>query len=516
MIPNSDLLRALVALVALLTVAHGTGAVFGRFKQPKVIGEILGGLLLGPTVLGAFAPDAVAWMFTESTNARSVIGMVQQLGLFLLMFCSGIEARRRFRSDEKKIVTTMSVTGLVLPFLLGILAVRLLDMRGLWGEAGTSASFLLVFSSAIAVTSIPVISRIMHDLGILKTGFARIVLGVAIVEDVVLYAVLAVAIDLSGHGGGTFGLPALLGLAPGSAADIAYHVALTVGLLVALFAFAPPVNRWIGAHPRSLGPLTSTARRLIFLLAVVVLYLLLDLESFLGAFVAGVVVGTSRRNEGTAEGAAAGHAAGSGSAVAGAAAEEQESASESQDPIRHFAYAFFIPVYFALVGVNLNLRRSFEPGLFALFFVFACVAKAASVYFGGRLARLAHRPSLNLAVALNARGGPGIVLATVTFGAGIIHEEFYIWLILLAVLTSLMAGSFMQRLPKSSFDEDLVLGMRREPLPVPVPAVPAVEAAVPAAVFSVRPAPTVPAAPPGDERRHDPQREVARTDVLRQ
>jgi Kef-type K+ transport system membrane component KefB len=442
MIANADLFQALVALLALLAVAYAGGAVFARLHQPRVIGEILGGLLLGPTVLGAFAPGAVAWMFTEDPSSRAVIGAVQQLGLYLLMFCSGIEARRRIRSSERRLVATMSLTGLLIPFVLGLAAVGWLGMHRLWGPNATSTSFVLVFASAIAVTSIPVIARIMHDLGVLRTGFARIVLGVAVVEDVVLYTVLAVAIDLSGKGGKSFGLPHVLGLTKGSAVDIAYHVVLTVGLLLALALTSGRLNRWIGGHRRLANAVTSsTARRLTVLLVFVVGYLALDLEAFLGAFVAGIIVGGNRAAQVDPD-------------VTPSDAPT-ETPSAAQDAIRRFSYAFFIPVYFALVGVNLNLRSRFEVWLFALFLVFACGAKAVSVYLGARIARLPHRPALNLSVALNARGGPGIVLATVTLAAGIINEEFYIWLVLLAIITSLAAGSWMQRLPARAFNEDL-------------------------------------------------------------
>jgi Kef-type K+ transport system membrane component KefB len=428
-IANPDLVHVLVALLVILVAGHAVGSTFARMRQPRVIGEILGGLLLGPTVLGAFAPHAVDWIFVKSPGAQPVIAAVQQLGLFLLMFCSGIEARRRVRGTERKLVATISLVGLAVPFAIGIGAVSLLHLHRLWGPHANNSSFVLVFGSAIAVTSIPVISRIMHDLGILKTGFARIVLGVAVVEDVVLYAVLAIAIDLSGKGQTSFGLPRVLGLTKGSAADVAYHVVLTVGLLVALILVGRPLNRWFSSH-RNLGGVipSPVARRLVFLLVVVVSYLALDLEAFLGAFVAGIIVGGQQSDGET---------------------------SEAQESIRRFAYAFFIPVYFVLVGVNLNLRHRFEVGLFLVFLVFACGAKAISVYAGARVARLPHRPSLNLSVALNARGGPGIVLATVTFAAGIINEEFYIWLVLLAILTSLAAGSWLQRLPKSAFNEDL-------------------------------------------------------------
>lgn len=435
-ISNTELVRVLVGLLALLVAAHSGGWLFERIRQPKVIGEIVGGILLGPTLLGALAPGAEAWLFTDSPAARAVMGTVQQLGLYLLMFCAGAEARGKLRRDDNRIVVTTSVTGLVVPFVVALLGVQFVDMSRYWGPAGNKISFVLIFATAVAVTSIPVISRIMHDLGIMHTPFARTVLGVAILEDLVLYTVLAIALALSNRRPGGFGLPAALGLRSGSAVDIGYHVCLTVVLLVAAFALAGPAARWVSSRQASGIPLNSAARRLVLVLAITLLYLVLDLEAFLGALLAGIIVGGKSLLNSDGD-------------------PEHVSPAGAQEVVQKFAYAFFIPVYFALVGVNLNLRHGFGAGWFALFFVSACVIKTISVYLGGRLAKLTGRRALNLAVALNARGGPGIVLATVTFSAGVIGEEFYIWLVLLAVLTSLLSGTWLQRLPMSAFEDQV-------------------------------------------------------------
>jgi len=446
-ITSAELTRVSISLLALLLSAHAGGALFARLRQPRVIGEILGGLVLGPTVLGQVWPGAVAWMFTDEPVVRAVIGFVQQLGLFLLMFIAGVDARRRMRGTERRIVGAVSAVGLAVPFAFGLVAVALIPMESLWGEHANRTSFVLVFAIAVAVTSIPVISRIMHDLGLLGTGFARVVLGVAVVEDVILYVVLAVAVDLATPDGPATGLPGLLGLEAGSTGDILYHTVTTVGLLALLFAGAPRVNQWIGSHPGVKGPLSTTARRLIVLLAFVVGYLLLDLEAFLGAFVAGIFVGTPRRG-------------------AGAPDDLEDQRSSAQDSIRRFAFAFFIPCYFALVGVNLNLAHGFAAGWFLVFLAGACLVKAVSTYLGGRLAGLPDRPSRHLSVALNARGGPGIVLATVALGAGIVDEEFYIWLILLAILTSVAAGIYLQRV--SVDDLELTVPGHDEPARPPI------------------------------------------------
>ena len=116
--------------------------------------------------------------------------------------------------------------------------------------------------------------------------------------------------------------------------------------------------------------------------------------------------------------------------------------------IQGFAFAFFIPIYFAVVGLQLDLLRGFDAGFFLFFLLLACAIKAGSVYLGARLAGQARASSWNLAVALNARGGPGIVVASVAYGAGIISQSFYAVLVMLAIVTSLFAGSWLAHVPK--------------------------------------------------------------------
>jgi Kef-type K+ transport system membrane component KefB len=279
---------------------------------------------------------------------------------------------------------------------------------------------VLVFSIAMAITSIPVISRIMHDLGIVDTPFGRIVLGVAVLEDLALYVVLAIAIGYAGtRGGPLFGLPGALGITAGTPADLVYHVAATVAFVVVFLRCGPVVYRWLGSLPlNAIKRSSPTGHHLAFMLASTALGLALGIEAFFGAFLAGIVV---------------------------AATEPQP--SEATLAIRGFSLAFFIPVYFASVGAGLDLVHAFNPLFFAAFMAVACAVKALSVYAGARMGGQDNGSSWNLAIALNARGGPGIVVASTALAAGVIDSEFYATLVLLAVLTSMAAGAWLERVP---------------------------------------------------------------------
>jgi Kef-type K+ transport system membrane component KefB len=195
----ADIGRLLVALALLLSAAHGLGYVFTRFRQPRVIGEILGGLLLGPTVFGALLPEFQAAVFSTDGSVPLVLDAIYQLGLLLLMFSAGVEIRATFHAGERRTVAWVSGVGTVLPFLAGMGLLAFLDLGRSRGPAATDASFLLVFAIAIAVTNIGDLAD-RARLGILETSFARIVLAVAVLEDVILYVLLAIALGLAARG----------------------------------------------------------------------------------------------------------------------------------------------------------------------------------------------------------------------------------------------------------------------------------------------------------------------------
>jgi Kef-type K+ transport system membrane component KefB len=262
----------------------------------------------------------------------------------------------------------------------------------------------------------------MFDLGILESAFARIVLGVAVVEDVVLYILLAIALGLVSKGpADTWGLPVALGIDPGSTGNVVYHIVAELGFLIAFLSLGPWLYKRLLHRYNPVKRGNPIAFQIVFMLGLSSLAMWLGVVPLFGAFVAGLVVSTS-----TGEGAA-----------------------KARENIKEFSFAFFIPIYFAIVGFRLDLLNHFSLRFFVPFFLFACVVKSVSVYAGARVGGEGTNGSRNLAVGLNARGGPGIVLASIALDAKIISQSFYSSLVMLAVLTSLLAGIWLGRIVRS-------------------------------------------------------------------
>ena len=418
---SADLTHLIAAVVLLLLAAHGLGRLAARLRQPRVAGEILGGVLLGPTLLGLLAPGWQQAIFKSGAATQAGLGIAYQLGLLLLMYRSGTELRSLLSRGERRPVLGIAVVGNVVPFLAGLAFLGLYDTSRFLGPAGDRFSFGLVFALAVAVTSIPVISRIMADLGILGSRFARVVLAVAVLEDVVIYVVLNIALARVAAGNAEApGVLAMLGLEPGGSFGIGYHVAVTLGFVLLPVVAGPGLVQRLADWPGNLLHRASPiAFQLVFMLTLTGLASFVGVAPIFGALVAGIMAGDLRGKD-----------------------------LEARRAISDVSSATLVPLYFAVVGLRLDLVGSFEPLFFLVLLGFACLVKAVSCYVGARLVGEGRSGARNLAVALNARGGPGIVLASVALDAGIVGDSFYTMLVMLALVTSMIAGSWLEAVLK--------------------------------------------------------------------
>ena len=216
----------------------------------------------------------------------------------------------------------------------------------------------------------------------------------------------------------TFGVPAVLNLHT-IAQSTVYHTAVAVIFLAVALTFGGQAYKMLAGMRANVLARSPVAFQLLWMLALSAAALALGLVPLYGAFTAGLAV---------------------------AVADDSLAIREDRNALTRMSFGFFVPVYFALIGLQLDLLHHFNPLFFLEFLVFGCTAKAASVYLGARLSRENKFMSWSLAVALNARGGPGIVLASIAYAAGIINQTFFVSLVMLSVVTSLLAGSWLERI----------------------------------------------------------------------
>ncbi len=408
----------IVTFGVFLCFVHVLGYVFERLRQPRLVGEIVAGILLGPFVLKKFAPHVSDYLFANPVlgeeRTQAILGFIYWLGILLLMFISGSQVKRLLSKENRRETAWLLGIGTPLPFLLvmGLGLFGVVPLGPLVGAKGVALSALLVLACAVAVTSIPVISRIFSDLGILHTRFASLILGSAVLEDIALWGILAVATALTSQ----------TALAEqGIVGSTSAHL-ITTFLFMGLSIFAMPTVliklrswRW-----NVLMRASTLAYAIVILFAYVGIAAYLEVNLVFAAFLAGF---------GLAGGIAGG---------------QREHFADSLDAIAKFSYGIFIPVYFALVGYRLVLGRDFSPTMLVAFLLGSTLLSLLSVGLAARLAGFRRLDILNLAITTNARGGPGIVLASVAFDAGIISAAFYTTLVLTAIITSQIAGLWLR------------------------------------------------------------------------
>jgi Kef-type K+ transport system membrane component KefB len=412
---NHELGSVILALLLLMLGANLLGQLFTRMRQPKVVGEILAGVLLGPTVLQKIAPGFSAEVFgADKTSSKAVVlSFFYNFGMLMLMFVAGAAAKHLLGKENRKATAFILGLGTPLPFLLALLVAPMLPLGRFMGTAGSEAAVILVFASAAAVTSIPVITKIFADLGILHTRFASLQLGSAVLEDIGLWGVLSIASALAAS--------KLASTGDQLAGTIGQHILVNAAYVLTALFIMPAVLRKISrARWNAVAQNSPVAWMLAVFLGYVALAAALDVTLAFAALLAGYGV------------------------MGGMKSTEHLRFRAPMQSISDVAGYFFVPIYFALIGYRLDLSKTFDPVMLAVFLLGTSLVVFLCVGLGSRLAGMNWLDTINLAITQNARGGPGIVMASVAFDAGIINAAFFTTLVLTAVLTSQACGFWLQ------------------------------------------------------------------------
>ncbi len=397
---EQEIIMTLVALALLLAGAFLVGSLFERFKAPRVVGEILGGLLFGGTFLAHFFPGAMNTVFAAYPEEGKVLNIFYQLGLIFLMFLSGYNTKIEVDRKNSKLITCIFIGATVLPMAGAVPFIRLFQGSYI-GTLGNEVAFALVFTIGVAITSIPVISKIFFDMGIMNTRFSNTVLTASTLQDLVLWILLNAATRIATTGEVRF-------------LEMLAVVLITLGLFV--------VVKVVSDHAKTLQmdlkPTYFYSISFVILLLVCAGLYKVGINIMYAAFLTGYVV----------------------KAFAGV----DEKVKGLMDGLGNFAFSFFIPIYFALVGIQLNLLNNFSWLRFLAFFAIAFTLEGIGTLLLVQLTDLNRRSKINFAITMNARGGPGIVLATVAYSYDIISLEFFTVLILTTMLSSLIAGYWLR------------------------------------------------------------------------
>jgi len=402
------LLVFLVQVSVLLGVALVLGRLAVRIGLPSVVGELLTGVLVGPSLFGHLTPRMWHWLFPASVEQANMINAVAQIGMLLLVGLSGMHVDLNLVRQRGATAVRVSLGGLLVPLVIGV-ALGWVLPRALMSPTANRTTFALFLGVAMCVSAIPVIAKTLLDMKLLHRDVGQLTLAAGAVDDAVGWCLLSVvsAMAVAGAHG--------------------WQIVLTVAKIAAFLIVVSGIGRTVAralfrlaGRSEESGPTLATAVGIVISGAAVTQSL--GLEPAFGAFVAGTVIGTTR--------------------------VRQVIDPARLAPLRTFVLWVGAPIFLATAGLRMDLsslgQRSVLLSALAVLIV-AVVGKFAGAYIGARLSRLSSREGFALGAGMNARGVVEIVVAMAGLRLGIITSATYTIIVLVAVLTSVMAPPLLWR-----------------------------------------------------------------------
>ncbi len=407
--PNLDhlaILRLLLQVAVLLGLARILGEVFRKIGQPAVVGELLAGLVLGPTVLGQLAPAVQNWLFPNEPFSQSLLGVLSLMGVLSLLVVTGFEIDLGLIKHKARTAMTVSGCGIVVLMISGMTLGYSLPESCLV-QSDQRLVFSLFISVALSISAIPVIAKVLMDLKLLRRDIGQVTLAAAMLDDSVGWILLAVAISLAHKGHVT----------PGEVIQGLVTAGGVMGL--GLWLGRGPMSRflaWLGNTCPGVSPQMSAILVLAFLGGSITHAL--DLEAVPGTFVVGILAGQASRLM-----------------------------RETAHVLELMSTSFLAPIFFASAGLKINLLTlmTVERMSILLLLIFvAVVGKYVGCYIAGIFCRLSHWERLALGSGMNPRGAMGIIVATMGLNSGILTQEMYSTLVAMAIITSVLAPPLLR------------------------------------------------------------------------
>ena len=395
-----DITIMFLALAVLLGGAKLAGEVAQKFGQPSVLGEIIAGILLGPSALGMLAPSLEAAIFPAHGAFPAILGVVSNLGVVLFLLTAGIEVDLSSVFRQGKSALLVSSFGVVVPFVVGTTAAGLFPTF-LGAEPGAHREiFALFVGTALSISALPVVAKILMDLNLLRSDVGMLVLTSAMFDDLVGWILFSIVLGMMHTGAASF-------------SGLKHTILLTFTFVIAVLT----VGRWlihralprIQAHTSWPGGVLGFIFTLTLASAAFTEYA--GIHAVFGAFIMGIAIGDSSHLR-----------------------------KRTREHIHEIVTNVLAPLFFVSIGLQANFVTNFSLSLFVILFAVACLGKVFGIGWGARVGGLDRRTSWVAGLAMNARGAMEIILGLLAMQAGLIKDRMFVALVLVALVTSLIAA----------------------------------------------------------------------------
>ena len=396
-----DFALFLFQLFILLSAALTAGSFLRRLGQAAVVGEIVAGVLLGPSILGAFAPELAAFLFPSSQT--HMLGTIAWLGGIFLLLVAGTEVELATLRHERRVVLSTSLMGITIPFALGLIFALYLPDRYLV-DSEQRWLFALFMAVAMSISAIPLVAKMLMDMNLLKTPLGHVIIGAAVVNDLIGWIFFAIILNTMGAGTSTGG--SIVGVVTMTLTFAL--VCLTAGkiLMVRLFSFFH-VLRLPSEGILGLAVLTA------FFCAALAQWI--GIHAIFGAFLAGVMIG-----------------------------ETGEIVNHTRDTLRNLVLYLFAPIFFASMGMRADFIAHFDQFLVSGVLAVACVGKLVGGTLGAALGGVQRSQALAIGFGLMPQGAMGIILGFLALEYSLINEKVFVALVITAIVTSMASGPLIQ------------------------------------------------------------------------
>jgi len=396
---RSPLSILLLQLIVIIIAARIFGSLFRHIGQPRVMGEIVAGLVLGPSVMGLLSPRAMGFLFPPAS--LEPLRLLSQIGVALFMFAVGMELDLVHVRQNANTAIMVSHASIIVPFFLG--AVLSLLVYGSLAPSDISfTSFALFLGIAMSITAFPVLARILEDRGLAQTPLGTIALTCAAVDDVSAWCVLALVIAIA--------------QSSGVAASLV-TVALTVTFFIVMVLLVKPLlSRLLSAPANTTGQRRGlVAGALAFVLSCALITEAIGIHALFGAFLAGVVTPAALR-------------------------------SRLKEKLGSFSAAALLPLFFAFTGLRMQiglLNDWLSWLMCAVIILIAITGKLGSGMLMARWTGMSWRDAFSLGVLMNTRGLVELVVLNIGYDLGILSARAFTMLVLMALVTTFMTGPLL-------------------------------------------------------------------------
>lgn len=414
-----DIVVFLLSVAVMLFFSRAIGEFLKKFKQPIVLGEILAGIILGPTILGALFPEIMNNFLSNNGSVNVAFQGITILAVVMLLLVSGLEVDLSLVTRQGKAASLISIMGLVFPFGVGFgVAWFFPDALGISANEN-HLIFALFVGTALSITALPVVARTLMDLNIFKTEIGFLIIASAMLNDLVGWIIFSVILAMlkGGTSGVEFGSSMLM---------LGAFIILILFVGRKVFNYILPKFEKITTYPGGILNLI-----LVLGFAGAAFSEWLGVHAIFGAFIVGIAIGDSVHLK-----------------------------EETREIIQQFVTNIFAPLFFVSIGLRVNFIQNFDLGIVLIFLILAFVGKVVGCGLGAYWGGMNKEDSLAIGFGMNSRGAMEIVLGTLAFQAGLIQEKVFVALVIMALVTSLSSapamGYFLKRSKKKMNFKDLL------------------------------------------------------------